>query len=47
MSTSIAVALFAVILALLGLDHYLFEGQGALTLARAGLDLLRWLALWR
>ncbi|MCP1170209.1 hypothetical protein [Limimaricola litoreus] len=47
MSTSIAIALFAAILALLGIDHYLFEGQGALTLARAGLDILRWLAVWR
>ncbi|GAD55381.1 MAG: hypothetical protein ACJASC_000989 [Limimaricola cinnabarinus] len=47
MSTSFALALFAAILAALVADHYWFEGQVSLTLGRAGLDLLRWLAVWR
>ncbi|WP_341212263.1 hypothetical protein [uncultured Limimaricola sp.] len=47
MSTSIALAVFAAILAALVADHYWLDGRGALTVARAGLDLMRWLAVWR
>ncbi|MGR3464172.1 hypothetical protein [Limimaricola sp.] len=47
MSTSFAVLLFCLILAALAVDHYWWESRGALRGARAGLDLLRWLAVWR
>ncbi|MGR3498311.1 MAG: hypothetical protein ACU0E9_05370 [Limimaricola soesokkakensis] len=47
MSTSFALSLFGLILAALAADHYWLDGRAALVLARAGLDLVHWLALWR
>jgi hypothetical protein len=47
MTNSIALALGLVVVALLAIDLAWFGGEGSLFLAREGLGLIEWLAIWR
>lgn len=46
MTNSVAIGLFLLILAGLGLDHWLDSGI-ALSLGRRFVDLISWVAFWR
>ena len=47
MTNSIAIGLGLLILGGIGVDAFLTGGEGFLFVARKGIDLLEWIAVWR